>query len=85
MPRLREQVRRREEGFERLFTRLQIQAACTIVETGSVRQDGWIDGRATVLFDRGRKGVRNEWHELKGNSGNGMNLSRNCLCGKLLI
>lgn len=51
-PLLREETRRREEGFERLFIRLQVQAPCKIIETGCVRQDGWIDGRATVLFDR---------------------------------
>lgn len=52
VPRLREQTRRREEGFERLFVRLEARSPCTIIETGCVRQDDWADGRATVLFDR---------------------------------
>ena len=51
-PCLRAGIRRREEGFDRLFVRLEAKAPCTIIETGCVRQDGWIDGRATVLFDR---------------------------------
>lgn len=50
-PLLRKETRCREQGFDRLFVRLQAQAPCTIIETGCVRQDGWIDGRATVLFD----------------------------------
>lgn len=49
---LRADIRYREYGFERLFVRLEAKAPCTIIETGCVRQDGWIDGRATVLFDR---------------------------------
>jgi hypothetical protein len=47
-------IRPRAEAFEAMFVYLESvrKASYVIVETGCVRQDDWIDGRATVLFDQ---------------------------------
>lgn len=47
-------ARPRADSLEAVFAYLESlpKQACLIVETGCVRQDDWIDGRATVLFDQ---------------------------------